>query len=85
MTRDLYGNYVVQTVLKLTDPCKHDMIINSVKDHVQELGQRKGASNVIERCLEIAREDSFAALLTSISKRQTFRVLLFDSYGNYII
>jgi DNA-binding HxlR family transcriptional regulator len=54
LIKDLYGNYVVQTVLRMNVDKYTVLIISAVKDNILEFGQLKASSNVVERCIEIA-------------------------------
>jgi pumilio RNA-binding family len=96
LAKDSYGNYVIQHMLehsKLEDKKK---IIMEVTRDVVQFSKLKHASNVVEKCFEVATqggnedlENERAALFESVLGKPGETCPLYqivhDKYGNYIV
>merc|ERR1719424_22581 len=59
LSDDQYGNYVIQHVLSHGRNSDKQRIIAVVKANILLLAQKKCASNVVEKCFEIAATEEF--------------------------
>ena len=83
LSRDQYGNYVVQHVVMHGTPEDIGVLADKVAGQVVSLSVHKYASNVIEKCLLHADADHRATLLAEIAGHEV--TLAKDQYGNYVL
>ncbi|RCH78622.1 hypothetical protein CU098_004331, partial [Rhizopus stolonifer] len=85
LVQDPYGNYVVQYVLELGDAKFSDQLIRQFIGHISELSVQKYSSNVIEKCIRVAEEDTRSHLIEEMINKPQLEKLLRDSYANYVV
>jgi Pumilio-family RNA binding repeat len=97
LTKDQFGNYVIQHILEHGKAQEDkNRIVKSIKGRVIELSNHKFASNVVEKCLEYGSEkdrkdiiDEFMEITEDDDGGNQMSGALYqmmkDRYGNYVI
>lgn len=81
-----FGNYGVQYVLELNDPMSTEAIIRQFLGKVCILSAQKYSSNVIEKCIRVARPNLRRQLVAELLvDRGQLEKLLQDRFGNYVV
>ena len=85
LVQDPFGNYVVQYILDLGEPAFTEPLCHSFSGNIVFLSKQKFSSNVIEKCLRCAGEDSRRMLIQEIAPQHELEKLLRDSFANYVV
>ncbi|RMZ83983.1 hypothetical protein DV737_g1341, partial [Chaetothyriales sp. CBS 132003] len=85
LVQDPFGNYVVQYILDLDEPAFTRPLCDSFKGRVVALSKQKFSSNVIEKCLRTADQDSRRALIDEMMLGNELDKMLRDSFANYVV
>jgi len=85
LVQDAYGNYVVQYVLDLPFPHLVEILARSFVNHVSQLSTQKFSSNVIEKCLGVAKVETRDAMIRTLLNDGQLASLLQDPFGNYVV
>jgi len=85
LVQDPFGNYVVQYILDLGEPCFTEPLCQSFYTNVAFLSKQKFSSNVVEKCLRCSGEDTKRALIHEILMPHELEKLLRDSFANYVV
>ncbi|KAL1583038.1 hypothetical protein WHR41_08483 [Cladosporium halotolerans] len=85
LVQDPFGNYVVQYILDLNDQRFIEPLCKHFKGIVVQLSKQKFSSNVIEKCIRVAGDESRRALIQEITPAQELEKLLRDSFANYVV
>ncbi|GAN00831.1 conserved hypothetical protein [Mucor ambiguus] len=85
LVQDPFGNYVVQYVLGLDDAVYYDGLIRRFIEPIRELSVQKFSSNVIEKCIRVAGNETRRLLIAGIIAHPNMERFLRDSYANYVI
>jgi len=83
LVQDQFGNYVVQHLLS-TKVQFAPKIIQNLLGHIPELSVQKFSSNVIEKCLQVASQEQYSAVIQEITDANLLE-LLQDRYANFVI
>ncbi|ORY10564.1 armadillo-type protein [Clohesyomyces aquaticus] len=85
LVQDPFGNYVVQYILDLADAGFTTPMCLGFAGKVAELSKQKFSSNVIEKCIRCADEETKRILVEELMHPNELEKLMRDSYGNYVI
>jgi hypothetical protein len=85
LVQDPFGNYVVQYILDLEEPAFIEPLCHNFKGSVVFLSKQKFSSNVIEKCIRVASEESRRLLIQEIVPPSELEKLLRDSFANYVV
>lgn len=85
LVQDPFGNYVVQYVLDLNDGIYADGVIRRFIGNVCILSVQKFSSNVIEKCIRVAKVDTRKYLIEELLNRDRLDKLIKDSFANYVV
>lgn len=85
LVQDPFGNYVVQYILDLDAPEFTEPLCHHFKGSVVYLSKQKFSSNVIEKCIRVAGDESRRALIQEIIPSSELEKLLRDSFANYVV
>lgn len=86
LVQDPFGNYVVQYILDLGEARFNDALIRRFLGHISTLSIQKFSSNVIERCIRVAEDETRRLLIDEImQRRDRLDRMLRDPYGNYVV
>ena len=85
LVQDPFGNYVVQYILDLNEPCFTDPLCQSFYGNIAFLSKQKFSSNVIEKCIRCAGPETKRVLVLEITLPIELDKLLRDSFANYVV
>ncbi|KAF2772259.1 hypothetical protein EJ03DRAFT_200445 [Teratosphaeria nubilosa] len=85
LVQDPFGNYVVQYIIDLAEPSFTEPLCRSFYGHVALLSKQKFSSNVIEKCIRCAGDDTKRELVREIYAPNELDKLLRDSFANYVV
>ncbi|XP_020256061.1 pumilio homolog 12-like isoform X2 [Asparagus officinalis] len=85
LSQDPYGNYVVQYVLDQKVPWVITAVVDQLEGNFGFLSIQKHSSNVVEKCLNLAKEEDRIKIIKELMNSPLFLQILQDAYGNYVI
>lgn len=85
LIQDPFGNYVVQYILDLSEPCFTEPLCRAFYGEIATLSRQKFSSNVIEKCIRCASPETRREIITELMSTQTLEKLLRDGFANYVI
>lgn len=85
LVQDPFGNYVVQYILDLSEPCFTEPLSRAFLPTIVFLSKQKFSSNVIEKCIRCAGADTRRDIIREIMVPQALEKLLRDSFANYVV
>jgi len=85
LVQDPFGNYVVQYILDLEQPAFIEPLCHKFQNNVVYLSKQKFSSNVIEKCIRVASDESRRMLIQEIIPSTELEKLLRDSFANYVV
>jgi hypothetical protein len=85
LVQDPFGNYVVQYILDLSEPCFTQPLCRSFLGNVIYLSKQKFSSNVIEKCIRCADDESRRMLIEEMLPPPELEKMLRDNYANYVV
>ncbi|EMC96590.1 hypothetical protein BAUCODRAFT_24332 [Baudoinia panamericana UAMH 10762] len=85
LVQDPFGNYVVQYILDLGEPCFTEPLCQSFAHQVAYLSKQKFSSNVVEKCIRCATGNVRRAVILEIAEPRELAMLLRDSFANYVV
>ncbi|GMP92167.1 hypothetical protein CsSME_00042506 [Camellia sinensis var. sinensis] len=78
-------NYVVQFVFEIEDPWATVDILDQLEGDYGDLSMQKYSSNVVEKCLKYAGEESQSCIIHELINNRRLDQIMQDPYGNYVI
>jgi hypothetical protein len=86
LSKDNFGNYVVQNVLHYGTPEIRAKVIQSLFPHILTIGCNKAGSNILEKCFAKCPRNLKGQLADSvIQDTTTLAKLVRNRYGNYVV
>ncbi|EME47358.1 hypothetical protein DOTSEDRAFT_69329 [Dothistroma septosporum NZE10] len=85
LVQDPFGNYVVQYILDLSEPCFTEPLCQAFFGEIPALSRQKFSSNVIEKCIRCSSETTKRSLVQEIMPTQVLEKLLRDGFANYVV
>ncbi|KAJ1920640.1 hypothetical protein H4219_001198 [Mycoemilia scoparia] len=85
LVQDPFGNYVVQYILDLNCTDFSEPLINRFVDQICGLSVQKFSSNVMEKCIRLAKPQTRRKLISPLVHPGKLDTLMRDSYGNYVV
>ncbi|EME85772.1 uncharacterized protein MYCFIDRAFT_150818 [Pseudocercospora fijiensis CIRAD86] len=85
LVQDPFGNYVVQYILDLSEPCFTEPLCRAFYGEIPALSRQKFSSNVIEKCIRCASVETRREIVREIMPPQTLEKLLRDGFANYVV
>ncbi|KAI1340132.1 ARM repeat-containing protein [Xylariaceae sp. FL0016] len=85
LVQDPFGNYVVQYIIDLSEPSFTEPLVKQLSGQIVTLSRHKFSSNVIEKCLRCASDESKDRMVDEILAPGEIMQMLKDSYGNYVV
>ncbi|KAI1294043.1 ARM repeat-containing protein [Xylaria venustula] len=85
LVQDPFGNYVVQYIIDLNDTSFTEPLAKRFIGQIGELSRHKFSSNVIEKCLRCASEESKDKMVSELLVPGEMERLLKDNFGNYVV
>ena len=80
-----FGNYAIQVAIDnwTEDECKG--IFEIILNNLQQLSMQKISSNVIEKCLDKASQETVNYSLTLINNKEFMKMLVRNMYGFFVV
>ncbi|KAI0542169.1 ARM repeat-containing protein [Xylaria digitata] len=85
LVQDPFGNYVVQYIIDLNEPSFTEPLAQRFLGKIGLLSRHKFSSNVVEKCLRCASEDSKDKMVKELLVGGEMERLLKDNFGNYVV
>lgn len=85
LVQDPFGNYVVQYIIDLNEPSFTEPVVAMFRGRITQLSRHKFSSNVIEKCLRCAMDQSKDMIVDELLAPGEMDRLLRDSFANYVI
>ncbi|CAK4029867.1 Pumilio domain-containing [Lecanosticta acicola] len=85
LVQDPFGNYVVQYILDLSEPCFTEPLCRAFYGEVPNLSRQKFSSNVIEKCIRCSTNETRRELISEIMVVPVLEKLLRDGFANYVV
>ncbi|KAK9717865.1 hypothetical protein K7432_005894 [Basidiobolus ranarum] len=85
LVQDPFGNYVVQYILDLGEDHFSNSLIRTFWGSVCVLSIQKFSSNVIEKCIRVADNETRRGLIKELLNPEQLEKLLRDSFANYVV
>jgi len=85
LVQDPFGNYVVQYIIDLNEPSFTEPLAQRFFGKIGMLSRHKFSSNVVEKCLRCASEESKDQMVSELLVPGEMERLLKDSFGNYVV
>lgn len=85
LVQDPFGNYVVQYIIDLNEPSFTEPLVLKFLGGIGRLSRHKFSSNVMEKCLRCASDQSKDMMIQEIMSSGEIERLLRDNYGNYVV
>ncbi|KAH0682799.1 hypothetical protein KY290_021388 [Solanum tuberosum] len=85
LSKDQYGNYVVQHLFGVKLPRVTYILIDRLQGNFLTLFRNKYASNVVEKIILDSREKHSTRIITELLSNPSGSMLLMDPYGNFVI
>jgi hypothetical protein len=80
-----YGNYAVQQAIDTWEDNELQNIFMNLHANVLQLSMQKFSSNVIEKCLDKADDDTLLMYAKSLSEPEIIKSLAKSNYGFYVV
>ena len=85
LVQDPFGNYVLQYIVDLQEPCFTDPLCHVFRGQIPQLSKQKFSSNVIEKCLRGADPSVTKLLIEEMLNPVELEKMLRDQYANYVV
>lgn len=85
LVQDPFGNYVVQYILDLSEPCFTEPLCRAFYGEIPNLSRQKFSSNVIEKCIRCATNETRRELIGELLPPPVLEKLLRDGFANYVV
>ncbi|KAK2995800.1 hypothetical protein RJ640_026567 [Escallonia rubra] len=85
LSKDRFGNYVVQHVLKLENRKLTDQICDKLRGHYTDLSFKKGGSRIVQKCISSSNIGMTTVVDEFLDNGKTLRQLACDRCGKYVI
>lgn len=85
LVQDPFGNYVLQYIVDLQEPCFTDPLCHVFRGQIPQLSKQKFSSNVIEKCLRGADPSVTKLLIEEMMNPVELEKMLRDQYANYVV
>ncbi|ROV97772.1 hypothetical protein VMCG_07373 [Cytospora schulzeri] len=85
LVQDPFGNYVIQYIIDLSEPVFTEPVVKQFYGRIAQLSRHKFSSNVIEKCLRCASDESKDMIVEELLAPGEMDRLIRDSYANYVV
>lgn len=85
LVQDPFGNYVVQYIIDLNELMFTEPAVQQFRGRITQLSRHKFSSNVIEKCLRCASDESKDIIVEELLIPGEMERLIRDSYANYVV
>ena len=82
---DQFGNYIVQSIMKLNDQNINNSIAMKMIDNILYYSKHKFSSNIVEKCFDYCDASITAKMVVIISEEEAIKELIIDEHGNYVV
>ncbi|KAI0406312.1 ARM repeat-containing protein [Xylaria palmicola] len=85
LVQDPFGNYVVQYIIDLNEPTFTEPLTQKFFGKIVMLSRHKFSSNVVEKCLRCASDESKDRMIQELLNPTDMERLIKDQFGNYVV
>ena len=90
LSKDQYGNYVIQHVLERGQPDERAQVLRSLSEQVVSLSSHKFASNVMEKCIQFCSKEDRSVMIAEVLGRtpngsEVLLSMMTDQYSNFVL
>lgn len=85
LVQDPFGNYVVQYIIDLNEPMFTEPVAQQFLGRINQLSRHKFSSNVIEKCIRCASDQSKDQIVVELLDSGEMERLIRDAYANYVV
>jgi len=85
LVQDPFGNYVVQYIIDLNQEAFTEPLVRQFQGRITSLSRHKFSSNVVEKCLRCASDNSKDMIVDELLTPGEMLNLLRDNFANYVI
>ncbi|ROW17266.1 hypothetical protein VPNG_01044 [Cytospora leucostoma] len=85
LVQDPFGNYVIQYIIDLSEPIFTEPVVKQFYGRIPHLSRHKFSSNVVEKCLRCASDESKDMIVEELLAPGEMDRLIRDSYANYVV
>lgn len=85
LIQDPFGNYVIQYIIDLNEPCFTEPVVQGFRGSICQLSRHKFSSNVVEKCLRCCQPQSKDLIIEELLVHQEMERLIRDPFANYVI
>ncbi|GAB7340687.1 hypothetical protein MBLNU457_7076t2 [Dothideomycetes sp. NU457] len=85
LVQDPFGNYVVQYIMDIGEPKLSEPLCQTFLGHVAPLSRQKFSSNVVEKGIRTASEETRRALIMELTDTNQLEKMMHDGFANYVI
>ncbi|KUI67963.1 hypothetical protein VM1G_03374 [Cytospora mali] len=85
LVQDPFGNYVIQYIIDLSEPIFTEPVVKQFYGRIAQLSRHKFSSNVVEKCLRCASDESKDMIVEELLAPGEMDRLIRDSYANYVV
>ena len=82
---DQFGNYIIQSIMKLNVQEINNSIANKMIDNILYYSKHKFSSNIVEKCFDYCDMSIKAEMVKIISEEEAIKELIIDEHGNYVV
>ena len=85
LVQDPFGNYVVQYIMDIGEPKLSEPLCQTFIGHVAPLSRQKFSSNVVEKGIRTASEETRRSLIMELADADQLEKMMHDGFANYVI
>lgn len=82
---DQFGNYIIQSIMKLNVQEINNSIANKMIDNILYYSKHKFSSNIVEKCFDYCDMSIKTEMVKIISEEEAIKELIIDEHGNYVV
>ena len=82
---DQFGNYIIQSIMKLNVQEINNSIANKMIDNILYYSKHKFSSNIVQKCFDYCDMSIKAEMVKIISEEEAIKELIIDEHGNYVV
>ena len=85
LVQDPFGNYVLQYIFDQNEESFNHLLIYQLQGYLVMLSTQKFSSNVVEKCIRVAKPDVKHELIEELMASPDFGKMVDDQFANYVL